>query len=346
MQRLLHGTAAALSEMVTRRSIMSSTRYLALGASALLFCGCVAGSGPTEDDATGSGPLLGLPLPLPLPTGSPPTAAAQSASCAALNNYTAAIAEATIACTGTIGPDSFVVGSSGRLQRNFTQCSVSGSQSAQLRQTIDDLLGLQQRGNLVASSCFPNQWSTWRTNFLAAGNSTCPSWTIVSALGTATSVTVQTLIALLPVLGNLATGGLPKSILDLAKENFLYLVTLPLLTPPQPCGDAMSCAAECTGGLPGFYLGTQAGLILGDPCWWLSSTQYSSSSSDPFMQSGYYHPMSYYGDPPGDIYGHRNRVGEACSRWGGNYHYQAILKLDCVVPNDPNSPCSSVCDVP
>jgi len=263
-----------------------------------------------------------------------------------LNDYTAAIAEAVIACTGILGPDSLVVGSSGRLQRNFTSCSlVSGSAAAGLLQTIDDFLGLQQRAGLSAASCFPDQWTSWRTSFLAAGNTTCPSWSLVASLGAATAQTVALVVAQLPPLRNLPDAGLPLNILDLTKQNFLYLVTLPLLLPPQPCGNALSCAAACSGGLPGFFLGQQNGLALGDPRWWLSTTSYDPSS-DPFMQNGYYHPMSYYGDLPGDIYGHRNRVGEACSRWGGYYHYQAVLKLDCVSPGDPSSPCSSVCDVP
>jgi hypothetical protein len=305
--------------------------------------GCVGANG--QDDADRGTPLLGLPLPIPIGPGAPAPAA--SGSCAALNHYTAAIAEATIACTGTLGPDSLTIGPTGLLQRNFTQCSatVSSSVGAGLRQTIDDLLGLQQRANVSAKACFAPQWASWRASFLNSGNSVCPSWTVIASLGTATFASVARVVGELPILSTLPIGGILQDVLDATKENFLYAVALPLPPPVQPCGDALSCAQACTGGLPGFFLGTQNQLALGDPCWWLSSTTYASGSN-PFQQNGYYHPMSYYGDPPGDIYGHRNRVSEACSRWGGGYHYQGVLELDCVSPGDPNSPCSSICNVP
>jgi hypothetical protein len=330
---------------------MTPSRYrslvLALAMSPVFACAAASGQDDVEEATP---PLLGLPLPLPLPTPGPPTPSSPAASgtCGFMNNYTAAIAEATIACTGTLGPSSFIVSSTGLLQRNFSQCSpaVSGSVAAGLQQTIDDLLGLQQRANVPeAKACFASQWTSWRTNFLNSGNSVCPSWTVVGSIGTATLASVALVIQSLPILSSLPTGGILQNVLDATKENFLYAVSLPLPPPIQPCGDALSCAAACTGGLPGFYLGQQNGLAIGDPCWWLSSTTYASGS-DPFKQNDYYHPMSYYGDPPGDIYGHRNRVSEACSRWGGGYHYQGVLELDCVSPGDPSSPCSSICNVP
>jgi hypothetical protein len=323
--------------------MMSRSRSLVLALSLTPVIACAGANGQDDVEET-TPPLLGLPLPLP---GTSPPPAAPS-DCGVMNHYTAAIAEATIACTGTLGPDSFTVGSSGRLERNFTQCSssVSASTAVELRQTIDDLLSLQQRADVpAAKSCFAPQWTAWRTQFLNSGNSVCPSWTVVASIGTATFASVAQVIGSLPILSNLPVGGIARDVLDATKENFLYLVALPLPPPIQPCGDALSCANACTAGLPGFYLGQQTGLAMGDPCWWLSSTSYASGS-DPYKQNGYYHPMSYYGDPPGDIYGHRNRVSETCSRWGGGYHYQGILQLDCVSPNDPNSPCSSICNVP
>jgi hypothetical protein len=307
------------------------------------------------DDSDGGPPsATGLTISLPLPTipgiSAGPSAPTPSAptGCGFLNNYTAAIAEATIACTGTLGPDSFTVSSSGSLQRNFTQCApgVAPDVANQLRQTVDDFLSLQQRANVPdAKNCFPEQWTSWKTSFLQNGNTVCPSWSVVGSIGAATVASVAEVAASLPILSDLPTGGIPASLLNAAKEDVLYAVTLPVTGIGQPCGDALSCAAACSGGLPGFFVGSQNGLAIGDPCWWLSDATYASGS-DPFMQNDYYHPMSYHGDPPGDIYGHRNRVSEACSRWGGDYHYQGILRLDCVSPDDPNSPCSSICDVP
>jgi hypothetical protein len=323
---------------------------LVLALALSFVCACAASNGQDESLADDSPPVaaLGLPLPVPVPLpGSPAPAPAAGAGCSFLNNYTAAIAEATIACTGTLGPDSLAVGASGLLQRNFGQCSasVSPASSTQLMQTVDDLLSLQQRADVAnAKTCFPQQWSSWRASFLQSGNAVCPTWSKVASIGTATVASVAQVVLGLPVLNGLPTGGILQDVLNAAKENFLYLVSLPPSAPAQACGDALSCAAACTGGLPGFYVGQQNQMVVGDPCWWLSSATYASGS-DPFMQNDYYHPMSYYGDPPGDIYGHRNRVSEACSRWGGDYHYRGILRLDCVSPNDPNSPCSSICDV-
>src|SRR6266536_2054883 len=193
-------------------------RVLGSIAGALSISGCVVGRQPAEANHTDSRDLLGLPLPLPLPLPSPgpgATAPAATGTCGSLNDYTAAIAEAAIACTGTMCPSTFVVGSTGRLQRNFSDClpSVSPATAAQLRQTIDDFLSLQVRANVNAASCFPNQWTTWRTSFLAAGNTACPTWTLISSLGSATVATVDQLVGQLPVL-NGPNGGLLQNVLD------------------------------------------------------------------------------------------------------------------------------------
>jgi hypothetical protein len=51
------------------------------------------------------------------------------------------------------------------------------------------------------------------------------------------------------------------------------------------------------------------------------------------MIPGYYHPMSYYGDPPGAVYAAIQRAGEQCSRWDpylGMHSINAVLiPVDC-----------------
>jgi hypothetical protein len=48
------------------------------------------------------------------------------------------------------------------------------------------------------------------------------------------------------------------------------------------------------------------------------------------MVADYYHPMSFYRDVPGARFGHRNRVGEACSYWNGSYHMIGVLRTYCL----------------
>jgi hypothetical protein len=60
--------------------------------------------------------------------------------CKSYDGYTAAIAEATIDCIGTIGPDSFVVNALGMLVRGFPACTLPGDVDSLLR--IDRLLSL------------------------------------------------------------------------------------------------------------------------------------------------------------------------------------------------------------
>src|SRR5882724_3784313 len=73
--------------------------------------------------------------------------------CTTYDGYTAALAEATIECTGTIGPNSFAVDLlSGLLGRRFSACTVPGAVDSLL--LIDRLLSLQLRLDLsLANVC-------------------------------------------------------------------------------------------------------------------------------------------------------------------------------------------------
>jgi hypothetical protein len=145
--------------------------------------------------------------------------------CSTLNGYTAALAEATIACTGTIGPDSFNA-DSGWLVRNFNQCDPTPPPTfppAGLPQTpeenqrsrlkdVDDLLYLQRLAtDQPYRECFVEPWKRWQKQILASGYGACPIWKKVEAFNPPTRENVLTLAATQPRLPKLSDfkGGKP-----------------------------------------------------------------------------------------------------------------------------------------
>jgi hypothetical protein len=261
--------------------------------------------------------------------------------------YTAAIAEATIACTGTLGPDSFDA-ESGTLRRKFETCPAAKEEKVAL-QDVDDLLGLQSfPGQSQLRQCFAEPWKAWRQRFLESGNRTCPTWERDGSVGEATKESVARLATALPKLPTkkemragqrIDVPPLIKRDTPFGKKNSYYRVRFGESSPPnQPCASAQSCAALCTEGLGGFFLERKDDLILGDPLWWEDPTNYAPGP-DPYLAPEYYHPMSFYGDPPGARFGHRNRVGELCSYFNGWDHALAMLYGPVCV----GSACSSIC---
>jgi hypothetical protein len=250
--------------------------------------------------------------------------------CSTYDGYTAALAEATIDCTGTIGPNSFAVDlSSGLLGRRFSACTLPGTVDSLLR--IDRLLSLQLRPDLpLVNVCFAKAWTNWLVTIVTQNISVCPVWTKLSASGSPTPQNVAQNTQTLPPLPN----GNPHVAVPYGKEQFLYSVRfsspLPLL---QLCRTPQSCARACTGGFEGFYVGQSGDDIIGDPYWWLDPNDYSPSS--PYRSPGYYHPMSYAEDDvPGAVYGDWARRGEACSWWNGAQHVGGTLWEDKLNPYD------------
>jgi hypothetical protein len=274
--------------------------------------------------------------------------------CGQYKGYTAALAEATVACTNTIGPDSFDT-NSGYLRRTFDHCG-GGEKAKKLLEDVDDLLSLQKYpGQDQLRECYVEPWKAWRQKFLDSGNKSCPNWqNATSVAGTEASIkTVEALTQKLPRLQRprerkpgerIDFPPVAKPDVKFGKEFFTYTVAFKDLSEHgQPCGDAQSCAKECAGGLEGFYQATQGDRILGDALWWWDPTAYPAGS-DPYLQGGYYHPMSYYGLLPGARFGHPNRAGEACSYWDGYQHVPAFLcGPTCIVP--PDVGCSTLCMV-
>jgi hypothetical protein len=252
--------------------------------------------------------------------------------CTTYNGYTAAIAEATIDCVGTIGPGSFSVDLLGLLSRNFSVCTVPGSGDALLR--IDRLLSLQLRDDLpLRTLCFAQAWTDWLVTTVTANISVCPVWTKLSSSGSPTPDNVQANAATLPVLPDAN----PNTPVTFGKEQFLYAVAFPTRLPLlQQCRTPQSCAKACTAGLAGFFVGVSGDDVVGDPYWWLDPTDYGSNS--PYRSAGYYHPMSYADDDvPGAIYGDWARRGETCSWWNGWQHVYGTLLEDMLDANNPRT---------
>ena len=250
--------------------------------------------------------------------------------CSTYDGYTAALAEATIDCTGTIGPNSFAVDVlTGLLGRRFSACTLPGTVDSLLR--IDRLLSLQLRPDLsLINVCFAKAWTNWLVTIVTQNISVCPVWTKLSASGSPTPQNVAQNTQTLPPLPN----SNPHVAVPYGKEQFLYSVRfsspLPLL---QLCRTPQSCARVCTAGFEGFYVGQSGDNIIGDPYWWLDPNDYSPSS--PYRSGGYYHPMSYAEDDvPGAVYGDWARRGEACSWWNGAQHVGGTLLENKLNPND------------
>jgi hypothetical protein len=294
--------------------------------------GCSAGAGTSPHESDGD-----------LGTGS------AALACEHFDSYRGALAHATIACTGTLGPDSFAVDANGYLSRAFGACR---DHSAASIRDIDDLLGMQRQSELPnGRACFADVWTRWRQSFLEHGNAACPTWTRVTAVGSPTRDAVTATASVLPrpvsiaareaslqqrditKVGRVVLESMPSETLGGTEENVYYSVAFGARTPEQACGDAVSCAAQCAAGLPGFYVGTQDGLVIGDPLWWLDPNYYAPGAN-PYMVADYWHPMSFYRELPGAIFAHRNRRGEACSYWNGAYHMIGELRPYCIVGSD------------
>ncbi len=321
-----------------------------------ILSGCVAQVASNGDDAPGTAAddltlystSLSTSLQTTTTTSTLSTSIAQP-SCARLNGYTAALANALLACEGTIGPRSFYTNAEGHLRRAFDKCSLpfqgDATQKEDTRlQTVDDILGIQSRSRLAAT-CIPGQWEAWRKRFLGAGNYMCPFYALVVGKleNDPSPENVKMSASTLPTLSR--KEGLPdeKATQVVAgDEHGFYKVSFAGVEPFQPCGSAQSCAKECAGGLPGGFVRYEGDYVVMDPLWWLTDYLYPDPATNPFMSYDYYHPMSFEGDLPGHLYGHINRAGELCSLYMGGDHYLGMLAPHCLVQSDLRS-CMSLC---
>lgn len=260
------------------------------------------------------------------------------ASCANYDAITAAIASRTIDCLGTIGPDSYGVDGKGSLAPRFDKCTEQTESSKEAYEDILALLSIQARKDFAAEAqrCIAGRWSTWQKEFYGLGIEKCPLFRKVETINAPTPELVKRYGASQPKLPVKETGDDPA----MPHEN--YLVELKWAGErEQRCKDEADCARLCLAGLPGAYIEGTGTKALLDPTYWLISLNFGESN--PFMQPGYYHPMSFYGTPPGALFGHRSRVGEACSRFVVDEHVYLTLQLDCLDYNKPTT-CLSVCE--
>jgi len=254
--------------------------------------------------------------------------------CTEFNGISAALATYTIDCLGTIDPKAYVVNADGILSRTFDACPLDKTKLL----SIDGLLSLQLRAVRLpyAKECLAGRWLDWKGGLDPAGV-VCPSWTKQQIVNEATEAMIDKLIPDLTKLAQSPNDGSRPAFLQLLDEGYVYGVAFTNTKPPanQKCQTAGDCATVCAGGLPGFVLRNDATTVLTDGPYWLLDATYPGSTKDPFLKAGYYHPMSYYGPPPGTQFADRHRVApcpgclpETCSYGLSNIHIP--LRCDCL----------------
>lgn len=115
----------------------------------------------------------------PKPALPPPVTAARDA-CADYVSLTASLGEATVNCTGTIGPDSFFVNDKGLLQNRFERCT-AGLDVDRLANfdAVQRLLRFQSFGEALPKlrECLTDRHKRWSEIFARTQLKTCPIWT-------------------------------------------------------------------------------------------------------------------------------------------------------------------------
>jgi hypothetical protein len=267
--------------------------------------------------------------------------------CSTFNTYASSLATFTVDCLGTIDQNSFALDAAGFLQRNFRECPRDPSKL----QSIDDFLGLQYPRRLpgqtvnalpFAKDCIAGRWAIWKEAFDKSGVTSCPVWDKQAEIGTPTPELYDEFAKLLPRPPIAETRDRPE-VLQRIKVNSIYFVSFAGAPPPQQCETPGACAAICAGGFPGFVIQQEGATVLTDPPPWQLDVVFSGIN--PFLRPGYYHPMSLYGPPPGEIFGHINRAtaAEACSYYDSGYHFSTLLKPNCVTMPTGDQSCVSAC---
>jgi len=256
---------------------------------------------------------------------------ARGVDCHALDQYTASLGTLTVDCLGTIAPDSYRVSTDGALARNFASCP----RDATRLQAIDQLLNLQQRDRQLpqVKACFAGRYADFLRDFADTGIAECPAWSDKETLNPITTAVIDEVTKLQPARDLLARSDDVLRSFELLEEKNRHRVS----------GGSAQAAARCAGGFGGFVIGVDpaaADHIITDPPAWLLDTVYLGADRDPYLRTGYFHPMSYYGVVPGVAFGDVNRYRpcpgcepESCSYYAG-LHLKTKLQLDCLDPAD------------
>lgn len=271
--------------------------------------------------------------------------------CAAYDSYTAALAELTAECQGTVDPRLYSVSKDGLLTPAFDKCP--NDNTGTILTKIRQLLSVQQRTARLpfAKQCIAGRFEVAQTKFAASGVKSCGVWKKTRVVNPITADVLVKVEAGLPKLPAQDTGR-PLAVLEQLKENSYYDVSLG--NDAGACKTGAECAAVCASAFPGFVLTGEGNTVLTDPIAWLLDTTYKSKASDPFLRATYYHPMSYYGPLPGVLFGDYSRyepcgpnaadplcVPEQCSYYAGN-HLKTFLQKDCLDPANIDT-CVSFC---
>jgi hypothetical protein len=162
------------------------------------------------------------------------------------------------------------------------------------------------------------RWNAFVQSYPAGQAGSCPVWTLANVLDAPTTESVPRAMA----------SNQP------GKENARYFVYSPRCAQDGEC--AVKAAVACAAGFgPGFIVerDPRRSRVEVDPAWWLTTYEFEDDDSNPFRMPGYYHAMSYWGEPPGSLYGALQREGEACSQWDeyAQIHFtdRILVAIDC-----------------
>jgi len=110
------------------------------------------------------------------------------------------LAEQTLRCTGTIGPDSFEV-QSGRLKERFTICDENVTaawnklhpQPSNALDNVREVLSLQDLGERLPGfqKCLTDRFTRWSAFFKRTGINTCPKWELTKVSGVGDAATAK-----------------------------------------------------------------------------------------------------------------------------------------------------------
>lgn len=269
--------------------------------------------------------------------------------CSSYDTYMAALGELTADCLGRVDPRDYELTRDGIMRPTFKGCTVNQAKFTPILQ----LLSLQYRTARLpyAKQCLGGRFANAQQKFLNSGVTACPSWKFAGYAHEVTEGSISNVLKLglpeLPAPDDVRPN--PRVFEELKQQSF-YTVSLDN-APGQKCDTPAACAQICAAAFPGFVQFAEGERITTDPTAWLSESVYMSSTSDPYLRLGYYHPMSYYGPLPGAIFGEYARFEpcgplvscspEICSYYAGS-HIKTFLQKDCLDDADITT-CVSYC---
>ncbi|HVY32363.1 MAG TPA: hypothetical protein VHB79_37760 [Polyangiaceae bacterium] len=270
--------------------------------------------------------------------------------CSSYDTYMAALGELTADCLGRVDPRDYEVTQDGIMRPKFAGCTVNEAKYTPILQ----LLSLQYRTARLpfAKQCMVGRFANAQAKLISSGLvDTCPSWKFAGYVNEITAQTIASVVkAGLPELPASDDVRPNPRIMEMLKQQSFYTVSLDN-APPQKCESPGRCATLCAAAFPGFLQSVDGNSVITDPTAWLSEAVYMSSTSDPYLRLGYYHPMSYYGPLPGALFGEYARFEpcgplvscspEICSYYAGS-HIKTFLQKDCLDPADITT-CVSYC---